>query len=165
MTSIVESGSKSLWKWAMSFSIHEETAELEKRTCFVTVRAFGMDGGRCKVANKLEDTQPSWTSQTQSESLDNKESVVPLCKHAPWKLGRVVSLERHILKSVEEFHERIEKLVLGPDDRLITADVKASFMVGEHQYFREEGCIHLECEGPKSRRRNHLVFCSRAKFV
>ena len=44
-------------------------------------------------------------------------------------------MERHILKSVEEFHERIEKLVLGRGDRSITADVKDFFVVGEHQYF------------------------------
>ena len=43
-------------------------------------------------------------------------------------------MARHILNSVEEFHERIEKLMLGPNDRLITADVKDFFVVGEHQY-------------------------------
>ena len=28
----------------------------------------------------------------------------------------------------------MENLVLGPNDRLITADIKDSFVVGEHQY-------------------------------
>ena len=49
------------------------------------------------------------------------------------KLKRVLSLERYILNSVEEFHGRTEKLVLGPNGRLITADVKDFFVVGEHQ--------------------------------
>ena len=43
-----------------------------------------------------------------------------------WKL--------HILNSVEEFHERLEKLVVGPNDRVITADVEDFFVVDEHQY-------------------------------
>ena len=51
----------------------------------------------------------------------------PFCATGCWVVG-------HVLNSVEEFHERIGKLVLGPSDRLITADVKDFFVVGEHQY-------------------------------
>ena len=44
----------------------------------------------------------------------------------PWKL--------HNLNSVEAFHERLEKLVVGPNDRVTRADVKDFFVVDEHQY-------------------------------
>ena len=49
-----------------------------------------------------------------------------------WKLRTVSSPERHILNSVEEFHARMEDLELDQDDRLITADVKDFFVVGDH---------------------------------
>ena len=55
-------------------------------------------------------------------------------------------MERHILKSVEEFHERIEKLVLGRGDRSITADVKDFFVVGEHQYFAKKAASILNAK-------------------
>ena len=58
-------------------------------------------------------------------SLDAGGSL--LCATGCWVVG-------HILNSVEEFHERMENLVLGPNGRLITADIKDSFVVGEHQY-------------------------------
>ena len=37
-----------------------------------------------------------------------------------------------ILHSVEEFHSRNEELELDQEDRLITADVKDFFVVGDH---------------------------------
>ena len=56
--------------------------------------------------------------------------MVPLGKYVAGKLRKVLSRERHILNSVEEFHARTEELELDQDDRLITADVKDFFVVG-----------------------------------
>ena len=60
----------------------------------------------------------------------------------------MLSRERHILNSVEEFHWRIEKLELGQEDRLITADVKDFFVVGDHWYLVRMAALILE---PKDR--------------
>ena len=62
------------------------------------------------------------------------------------------------MNSVEGFHERIEKLMLRPNDTLITADVKDFFVVGEHQYLAKMAASILNVKDQKSRRGNHLVF-------
>ena len=92
--------------------------------------------GSCTVADKLEDTQITWTSEAQSSSFGNEESVGPSCKYVAWKIRRILSLERQMLDSVAKLHDRIEKLVFGPKDMLISADVKDFFVVGEHQCLR-----------------------------
>ena len=61
-----------------------------------------------------------------------KNPLVPHGKCVAWKLRTVLSPERHILNSVEEFHARMEDLELDQDDRPITADVKDLFVVGDH---------------------------------
>ena len=80
-----ESVSKSLWKWAMSGRIHEETTELKKELPLGSAR-FGTEGVVAQFANKLEDTQTIWTSQTQYNSVGNKESVGPVVvKYVAWE--------------------------------------------------------------------------------
>ena len=64
--------------------------------------------------------------------LSTKNPSVPHGKCVAWKLRTVLSAERHILNSGEEFHARIEELELDQDDRPITADVKDFFVVGDH---------------------------------
>ena len=63
----------------------------------------------------------------------------------------MLSRERHILNSVEEFHSRIEELELDQEDRLITADVKDVFVVGDHWYLARMAASILE---PKDK---HLI--------
>ena len=60
----------------------------------------------------------------------------------------MLSRERHILNSVEEFHTRIEELELGQEDRLISADVRDFFVVGDHWYLARMAASILE---PKDR--------------
>ena len=52
------------------------------------------------------------------------------------------------MKSVEEFHSRIEELELDQEDRLITADVKDFFVVGDRWYLARMAASILE---PKDR--------------
>ena len=54
------------------------------------------------------------------------------------------SRDRHILQTVEEFHARKEELELDQDDRLITADVKDFFVVGDHWYLARMAASILE---------------------
>ena len=54
------------------------------------------------------------------------------------------SRDRHILQTVEEFHARKEELELDQDDRLITADVKDFFVVGDHWYLGRMAASILE---------------------
>ena len=61
-----------------------------------------------------------------------KNPLVPLGKYVTCKLRKVLSRERNILNSLEEFHARTEELQLDQDDRLITADVNDFFVVGNH---------------------------------
>ena len=61
-----ESVSKSVWMWAMSVSIHEETAEL-KSELFLDSVSFGKEVVRCKDVNKPEDTLTFGTSQTPQQ--------------------------------------------------------------------------------------------------
>ena len=67
--------SKSLWKWAKIVSDHEGIQELKKKELVLDNSRLGMDGGNCADADKPEDTQTSWTGQTQSNPLSNKESI------------------------------------------------------------------------------------------
>ena len=60
------------------------------------------------------------------------------------KLRKVLSLERNILNSLEEFHARTEELQLDQDDRLITADVNDFFVVGNHWYLARMAASILE---------------------
>ena len=60
------------------------------------------------------------------------------------KLRKVLSSESHILNSLEEFHARTEELELDQDDRLITADVKDFFVVGDHWYLARMAASILE---------------------
>ena len=53
-------------------------------------------------------------------------------------------LERHILASVEEFHQRIEKEVLGPNDSLFTAGVKDFVVLGKHRDFAKMAASILD---------------------
>ena len=92
-----------------------------------------MERGRCTSANRLEDThRPPPLGQAKSRAIHEatENQQVPLGNFVSSKLGRVLPLERHILRSVEEFHERVQKLVLGPNDSFITADVKDFFGEG-----------------------------------
>ena len=59
-----ESLSKFLWMWAKSGSIHDETAEF-KNELLLDSKRFGMDGGRCTCASKLEDTHPGRSNPEQ----------------------------------------------------------------------------------------------------
>ena len=68
--------SKSLWKWAKTVSDHEGIQELEKELVLDDLR-FGMEWSNRAVADKPEDTQTSWTGQTQSNPFSIKESVGP----------------------------------------------------------------------------------------
>ena len=52
----------------------------------------------------------------------------------PGSSDELLSWDKHILNSLEEFHEPIDKLVLGPNDILVTADFKDFSVVGQHQY-------------------------------
>ena len=136
--------SKSLW--AKTFSVHEGIQELKKELLLDRSR-FGKEEVIAQLQTSSK-TQTSWTSQTQGNPFGNKESVGLLGKYVAWKLRRALSLERHIMNSVEEFHARIEELELDQDDRLITADVKDFFVVGDHWYLARMAASILE---PKDR--------------
>ena len=69
-----------------------------------------------------------------------------------------------MLNSVEEFHSRIEELELDQEDRLITADVKDFFVVGDHWYLAKMAASILE---PKDRNlmERVILFLLRNQFV
>ena len=68
------------------------------------------------------------------------------------------------MNSVEEFHSRIEGLKLDQEDRLITADVKDFFVVGDRWYLARMAASILE---PKDRNwmERVILFFLRNQFV
>ena len=73
-----------------------------------------------------------------------KNPLDPLGKYVACKLRKVLSRERNILNSLEEFHARTEELQLDQDDRLITADVRDFLVVGDHWYLARMTASILE---------------------
>ena len=68
------------------------------------------------------------------------------------------------MNSVREFHERLEKLVVGPNDSMITADVEDFFVVDEHQYLAKMAVSILNAKDRHVVERNSL-FLLRSQFV
>ena len=58
-------------------NIHEETTELKKELHLDSAR-FGMEGVVAQLQANLTTRKPHDTSQTQRNSLSNKESVGPI---------------------------------------------------------------------------------------
>ena len=94
---------------------------------------FGMEGVIALLQTNLKTHKPP-PEQVKPKAihLATKNPLVPHGKCVAWKLRTVLSPERHILNSVEEFNARMEDLELDQDDRLITADVKDFFVGGDH---------------------------------
>ena len=155
--------SKSLWKWAKIVSDHEGIQELKKELVLDHSR-FGMDGVIAQLQTNLKTHKPPGQVRLRAIHSATKNPLVPLGKYVAWKLRKVLSRERHILNSVEEFHSRIEELELDQEDRLITADVKDFFVVGDHWYLAKMAASILE---PKDRNliERVILFLLRNQFV
>ena len=123
--------SKSLWTWAKSVSVQEGIQELKKELVLDSSRS-GTDGVIAQMQTNLKTHKTSGQVKPRAIHSATKNPLVPLGKYVAWKLRKVLSRERHILNSSEEFHTRIEELELDQDDRLITADVKDFSVVGGH---------------------------------
>ena len=93
-----------------------------------------MDGVIAQLQTNLKTHKNPGQVKPRAIHSATKNPLVPLGKYVAWKLRKVLSRERHILKSVAEFLSRIEELELDQEDRLITADVKDFFVVGDHWY-------------------------------
>ena len=123
-----------------------------------------MDGVIAHLQSNLKTHKPPGQVKPRAIHSATKNPLVPLGKYVAWKLRKVLSRERHILNSVEEFHSRIEELELDQEDRLITADVKDFFVVGDHWYLAKMAASTLE---PKDRNliERVILFLLRNQFV
>ena len=149
--------SKSFWKWAKIVSDHEGIRELKKELVLDHSRS-GMDGVIAQLQTNLKTHKTPGQVKPRAIHSAIKNPLVPLGKYVAWKLRKVLSRERHILNSVEEFHSRIEGLELDQEDRLITADVKDCFLVGDHWYLARMAASILELKDSKEfDRESHSV--------
>ena len=129
-------------------SIHEETAGLKKEL-LLDSPTFGMEGVVAELQTNWKTHKPPGQVKPRAIHSATRNPLVPLCEYVACKRRRVQFLERHILNSVEEFRERIEKLVLGPNDRLTTADVKDNFVVVKQKYLAEMAASILNAKDRK----------------
>ena len=155
--------SKSFWKWAKIVSDHEGIRELKKELVLDHSRS-GMDGVIAQLQTNLKTHKSPGQVKPGAIHSATKNPLVPLGKYVAWKLRKVLSCERHILNSVEEFHSRIEGMELDQEDRLITADVTDFFVVGDHWYLARMAASILE---PKDRNliERVILFLLRNQFV
>ena len=154
--------STSLWKCA-KISDHEGIQELKKELV-LDHSWFGMDGVIAQLQTNLKTHKPPGQVKPRAIHSAAKNSLVLLGQYVAWKLRKVLSRERHILNSVEKFHSRIEELELDQEDRLITADVKDFFVVGDTWYLARRAASILE---PKDRNlmKRVILFLLRNQLV
>ena len=69
-----------------------------------------MEGAIAQLQTNLQTHKPPGQVKPRAIHSASKNPVILLCKHVTWELGKVLSRERHILRSVEEFPARIEEL-------------------------------------------------------
>ena len=124
-------------------SDHEGIQERKKELVLDKSR-FGMDGVIVQLQTNLKTHKPPGQVKPRAIHSATKNLLVPLGKCVAWKLRKVISRERHILRSVGEYHARIEELELDQEDRLITADVKDFLVVVDHWYLARMAASILE---------------------
>ena len=154
---------KSLWKCA-KISDHEGIQELKKELV-LDHSWFGMDGVFAQLQTNLKTHKPLGQVKPGAIHSATKNPLVPLSKYVAWKLRKVFSRERHILNSVEKFHSRIEELELDQEDRLITADVKDFFVVGDTWYLARRAASILEPQDRNLTERVILFFAPKPVCV
>ena len=108
----------------------------------------GSEWRRSQLQTNLKTHTPPGQVKPRAIHAATKNPLVPLGNYAAWKLRKVLSRETHILNSAEEFHSRIEGVEHDQEDRLITADVKDFFEVGDHRYLARMAASILK---PKDR--------------
>ena len=130
----------------------------------LSVITRGSEWRRSQLQTNLKTHTPPGQVKPRAIHAATKNPLVPLGNYLAWKLRKVLSRERHILNSAEEFHSRIEELELDQEDRLITADVKDFFVVGDHRYLARMAASILE---PNDRNliERLILFLLRNQFV